>query len=102
MWVGGNNFGRWTGDSITTMYADDAIVCPDGLAHEPKFTVTTRLHRALAAAAAEVAAAPAQLGKGVAASGPGGATATAYVYGAVAFVECGSAGPQGQSGAGPL
>ena len=27
MWAGGSNFGRWTGDAITTMYAADAIVC---------------------------------------------------------------------------
>ena len=27
----GNNYGRWTGDGITHMYAVDAIVCPDGL-----------------------------------------------------------------------
>ena len=38
MWTGGNNYGRWTGDSITHMYAVDAIVCPDSLKHEPKFS----------------------------------------------------------------
>ena len=43
MWTGGSNFGRWAGDGITTMYAVDAIVCPDGLPHEPKFTHTAAM-----------------------------------------------------------
>ena len=71
---------------------DDAIVCPDGLAHEPKFTVTSRLHDAVARAAADLVAAPAQLGKGVSVSGAGGAKATAFIYGGVAFLESVAAG----------
>ena len=86
MWVGGNNFGRWTGDAITTMYADDAIVCPDGLPHQPKFDITTRLHRALAAAAPAIAAVPAQQSYTVV-TGADGGRAWAFVYGNIAFLE---------------
>jgi len=43
-WTGGNNLGRFTGDAITTMYAVDATVCPDGLPHEPKFSQLTAMH----------------------------------------------------------
>ena len=83
MWAGGSNFGRWTGDAITTMYAADAIVCPDGLPHEPKFAHTSAMHAALAAAAADVMAADAQLDK----AHKLGNGAVAFAYGDYAFLE---------------
>ena len=83
MWAGGSNFGRWTGDAITTMYAADAIVCPDGLPHEPKFAHTSAMHAALAAAAADVMAADAQLDK----AHKLGKGAIAFAYGDYAFLE---------------
>ena len=64
MWTGGNNYGRWTGDAITHMYAVDAIVCPDGLPHEPKFSHSSAMHAAIASVAGTIAHSPAQLGKG--------------------------------------
>ena len=39
----------------------DAIVCPDGLRHEPKFSYATKLHNAIASCAADIAGNPAQL-----------------------------------------
>jgi len=91
MYTGGNNYGRWTGDSITQMYAVDAIVCPDGLPHQPKYDQTTAMHRAIAGVAAEIAGHPAQLNQAVSLPGK----ASAYVYGSVAFIETagGSAEP---------
>lgn len=86
MWTGGNNYGRWTGDAITHMYAVDAIVCPDGLPHEPKFSHSAAMHAALASVAAEVVATPAQLDKGVP-IGNGARGVTAFEYGSVAFLE---------------
>ena len=85
MWTGGNNYGRWTGDAITHMYAVDAIVCPDGFPHEPKYSHTTAMHGAIASVAQEIASAPAattptSIGEG----------ASAYVYGDVAFLESGA------------
>ena len=64
MWTGGNNYGRWTGDAITHMYAVDAIVCPDGHPHEPKFSHSTAMHAAIASVAETIAHSPAQLNKG--------------------------------------
>jgi hypothetical protein len=83
MWTGGNNYGRWTGDAITHMYAVDAIVCPDGLPHEPKFSHTTNLHTAVATVASQLVATDAQLGKAVSL----GQSCNAYVYGTAAFIE---------------
>lgn len=40
----GNNFARWAGNAITTAYAFDAPVCPDGLPNEPSFGTLARLH----------------------------------------------------------
>jgi hypothetical protein len=51
MFAGGNNFGRTEGDAITTAYATDVNVCPDGLPNEPKFTHLGNMHAALASAA---------------------------------------------------
>ena len=51
MYAGGNNFGRTAGDAITTAYATDVNVCPDGLPNEPKFTHLGNMHAALASAA---------------------------------------------------
>ena len=85
MWVGGSNFGRWAGDGITTMYASDATLCPDGLPHEPKFSHLRAMHEALAAAADDLLGHPAQLDKSETISGGDGAVA--YVYGDVAFLE---------------
>ena len=51
MYAGGNNFGRTAGDAITTAYATDVNVCPDGLPNEPKFTHLGNAHAALASAA---------------------------------------------------
>ena len=88
MWAGGNQFGRWTGDSITTMYAVDAMVCPDGLPHEPKFSQLTAMHRAIAAVSDRIVADVAQLNQGKHLAGG----AEAYIYGGeaagVAFIEC--------------
>ena len=81
-WVGGNNFGRWTGDSVTTMYAADATMCPDGIPHEPKFSQFTAMHEAIAAAAADIVNNPAQLDKPIQVN-----HSSAYVYGNVAFIE---------------
>lgn len=90
MWTGGSNFGRWTGDSITQMYAVDAIVCPDGLPHQPKYDQMTAMHQAIASVASSIAGNDAQLDHAVAL----GNGASAYVYGEVAFVETGGkAGP---------
>ena len=88
MWVGGNQFGRWTGDAITTMYAVDAMVCPDGLPHEPKFTQMTAMHNAIAAVSDRIVGDVDQLNKAKKLSGD----AVAYIYGGetegVAFIEC--------------
>jgi beta-galactosidase len=83
MWAGGNNFGRWTGDSVITAYAVDAIVCPDGLPHEPKFGQSSAMHRAIAQAAPQIVGHAAQLDSAVTVS----ASVKAYVYGSVAFLE---------------
>ena len=83
MWTGGNNYGRWTGAAITQMYAVDALVCPDTLPHEPKFSSATRLHKAIAAAAASIANEQAQLDKFVQIN----SKVVAYVYNDVAFLE---------------
>ena len=42
MFFGGNNFGGWAGDAITTAYVTDANVCPDGLPNQPKFSHLAR------------------------------------------------------------
>lgn len=42
----GNNFGRTAGNAITTAYAYDAPVCPDGLPNEPSFSFLGNLHAA--------------------------------------------------------
>lgn len=76
MWTGGNNYGRWTGDSITHMYAVDAIVCPDGHPHEPKFSHSAAMHKAIATVAEIIAHSPAQLDHGV----PMTEVVTAYKY----------------------
>lgn len=47
MFVGGNNFGKTEGDAMTTAYATDVNVCPDGLPNEPKFSHMGNLHVAL-------------------------------------------------------
>jgi hypothetical protein len=61
MFAGGSNFGRWGGDGITTMYAADGQVCPDGLPHEPKYTHLGNMHRALVRIAPTLLAGPAQV-----------------------------------------
>ena len=89
MWTGGNNYGRWTGDAITHMYAVDAIVCPDGHPHEPKFSHSAAMHAAIASVAEIVARAPAQLNKGRPMGEGSQVTAYHYTSGADAaiFVE---------------
>ena len=98
MWAGGNQFGRWTGDAITTMYAVDAMVCPDGLPHEPKFTQMTAMHTAIAAVSDRIVGDAAQLDQGKKLSGG----AVAYIYGGeatgVAFIECLGVGGSGCAG----
>jgi len=81
-WTGGNNLGRFTGDAITTMYAVDATVCPDGLPHEPKFSQLTAMHEAIASAASSIVSNDAQLDNGVTVG-----SGKAFVYGDVAFLE---------------
>jgi hypothetical protein len=83
MWTGGNNYGRWTGDSVTTMYAADAIVCPDGLPHEPKFSHTAAMHAVIAGAASVLLGTDAQVSTPVKMT----KDAKAYVYSTVAFIE---------------
>lgn len=83
MWTGGSNFGRWTGDGITTMYASATIVCPDGQRNEPAFSFTAAMHRAIAQVSPQLVANDAQLDKGVKIA----VEVSAYVYGTVAFVE---------------
>jgi hypothetical protein len=65
------------------MYAVDAIVCPDGHRHEPKFTHTTKMHNAISTCASEIASHPAQLDNAQNLDGKG----QAYVYGNCAFIE---------------
>jgi beta-galactosidase len=84
MWVGGSNFGRYTGDGITTMYAVDASLCPDGLPHEPKFSHLAAMHHALAVVAAPLLSHTAQLDRQTTV---GGGAAVVYTYGDVAFLE---------------
>ena len=86
MWTGGNNYGRWTGDGITHMYAVDAIVCPDGLPHEPKFSQSGAMHAAIAEVADQIASHPAQLDDAVKIGDPE-TGASAFVYGTAAFLE---------------
>jgi hypothetical protein len=65
MFFGGNNYGRITGNSMATAYAQDAPVCSDGLLHEPHFSHLARLHRALALQACDILGSEAQLRHGV-------------------------------------
>jgi hypothetical protein len=65
MLFGGNNYGRIAGNSMTTAYAQDAPMCPDGLPHEPTFSHLARLHAVLAARADALLSQPAQLRHGV-------------------------------------
>ena len=63
MYSGGNNFGGTEGDAVTTAYAADVNVCPDGLPNEPKFTHLGNMHAALADAARVMLAAPPQVNR---------------------------------------
>lgn len=69
------------------MYAVDAIVCPDGHRHEPKFSHTTQMHNAIATCADDIASNPAQLDQS-----QNLGKASAYVYGNCAFIEHGTSG----------
>ena len=59
--AGGNNFGLWPGNGITTMYASDAAICPDFFPHRPKYEHLTRLHNILAAFSEAMLSGPAQV-----------------------------------------
>jgi len=63
--------------------AVDAIVCPDGHRHEPKFSHTAAMHNAISASAAHIASAEPQLDKARILA-PG---VKMYAYPPVAFVE---------------
>ena len=65
MYVGGNNFGRTGGDAITTAYATDVNVCPDGLPNEPKFSHLGNMHAALREVAPALLGAKPQVGRAV-------------------------------------
>ena len=62
VFFGGNNFGTSYGDSVTTAYANGALLRSDGLPNEPKRSHLARLHRVLASIAGELLSRPAQLG----------------------------------------
>lgn len=65
MYAGGNNFGRTGGDAMTTAYATDVNVCPDGLPNEPKFSHLGNMHAALREAAPTLLGADPQVGRAV-------------------------------------
>ena len=65
MYAGGNNFGRTGGDAMTTAYAMDVNVCPDGLPNEPKFSHLGNMHAALREAAPALLGANPQAGRAV-------------------------------------
>ncbi|XP_062509581.1 uncharacterized protein LOC134185731 [Corticium candelabrum] len=44
MWHGGNNYGLWASNGVTTMYADDVMLHSDGTLHEPKYSHLGKLH----------------------------------------------------------
>ena len=94
MAYGGNNYGRIAGNSMTTAYAQDAPICPDGLPHEPHFSLFAQLNRVLAARAASLLACPAQLRNGTRlewraadAWKSNDANLTCFAYGSTAFLE---------------
>ena len=37
MWYGGNNYGMWAADGVTTMYANGVLLRSDGTLHEPNY-----------------------------------------------------------------
>jgi hypothetical protein len=63
MWAGGFNRGRDAGAGITNMYASDAVMCPSGQRHQPKFGHLEALHEALSDIAYTLLAAPSALAK---------------------------------------
>ena len=65
MYAGGNNFGRTGGDAMTTAYATDVNVCPDGLPNEPKFSHLGNMHAALREVAPALLGAKPQVGRAV-------------------------------------
>jgi hypothetical protein len=93
---GGDNYGTTYGDSVTTAYADGALLRSDGLSNEPKLSHMGRLHAVLARVAAAMLSQPAQLGRNVSlqyydtdtGSWRNGTQQAAFEYGAsLAFVE---------------
>lgn len=44
MWHGGNNYGLWASNGVTTMYANDVMLHSDGTIHEPKYSHLGKLH----------------------------------------------------------
>ena len=98
---GGDNFGRMYGDSVTTAYANGALLRSDGLPNQPKLEHMTRLHRTLRAIAPALLRVEAQLGRNVTLEywdGEGGqwrmgTQQAAFVYGDVLFIESTSANP---------
>lgn len=44
MWHGGNNYGLWASNGVTTMYANDVMLHSDGTIHEPKYSHLGNLH----------------------------------------------------------
>lgn len=97
MWTGGNNYGRWTGDAITHMYAVDAIVCPDGHPHEPKFSHSAAMHEAIATVAEIIANSPAQLNQGAPVGAGKAVTAYTYKHGTAEAVFLENAGKESQT-----
>jgi hypothetical protein len=51
MWYGGYNRGRAAGAGIANWYASDAVLCPSGQRHQPKFGHFEALHEALSGVA---------------------------------------------------
>ena len=44
MWHGGNNYGLWACNGVTTMYANDVMLHSDSTIHEPKYSHLGSLH----------------------------------------------------------
>lgn len=68
MWWGGSNRGNFAGAGITTAYAYDAVLCPDGQKHQPKFDHLAAMHMTLRPKATTLLASvpePKNMGNGI-------------------------------------
>jgi hypothetical protein len=62
MWWGAYNRGRQAAGGIANWYASDAVLCPSGQRHQPKYSHFTALHSAIAIIAPTLLAAKTALG----------------------------------------